>query len=57
MADDSVIDYVVVHELAHLIELNHSTRFWNIVQDVLPDYNKSRSQLRELQKKLSFENW
>ena len=38
MLDDSLIDYVVVHELAHLLELNHSADFWRIVESVLPDH-------------------
>ena len=38
MAPLPVIDYVVVHELAHLKELNHSKAFWALVKGVLPDY-------------------
>lgn len=41
-----VIDYVVVHELAHLREMNHSPRFWQHVQAVLPDYAERRSALK-----------
>ena len=37
------IEYVVVHELAHLKELNHSLRFWAIVQSVLPDWKQRRA--------------
>lgn len=43
----SVLDYVVVHELAHRRELNHSPRFWAIVRSVLPDYAERRKWLRE----------
>lgn len=43
----AVLDYVVVHELSHLREMNHSPRFWNTVQSVMPDYAKLRKQLKE----------
>lgn len=42
-----VINYVVVHELAHLLELNHSERFWNIVRVQLPNYLEAKEWLRE----------
>jgi predicted metal-dependent hydrolase len=57
MADDAVIDYVVIHELAHLYELNHSSRFWAIVQRVLPNYKEYREALKILQKRIGSENW
>lgn len=39
-APDIVIDYIIIHELAHLIEANHSHRFWKLVQNAMPDYRQ-----------------
>lgn len=42
-----VIDYVIIHELAHTVHHNHSKRFWNLVEKLLPDYKARRKQLRQ----------
>ena len=44
---EAVIDYVVVHELCHRIEMNHSKRFWDQVARVLPDYRSQKDWLRQ----------
>jgi len=41
------IDYVVVHELSHLKEMNHSPRFWATVQSVFPEFENARKTLRQ----------
>ena len=47
LAPLDVLDYVVVHELCHLHELNHSKRYWALVEDILPDYKIRRIWLKE----------
>lgn len=46
LAPEGVLDYVVVHELAHRREMNHSPRFWKIVADIMPEYQQYRDWLR-----------
>ena len=42
-----VIDYVIIHELAHLLELNHTPDFWNIVKIQMPRYEDGKQWLKE----------
>jgi len=47
LAPPRVLDYVIVHELCHLKEMNHSQRFWELVESILPDYKEQRKWLKE----------
>lgn len=47
LAPPRVLDYVVVHELCHRREMNHSKAFWNTVETILPDYKELRKWLRD----------
>jgi predicted metal-dependent hydrolase len=46
MAPDDIIDYLVVHELCHLMEANHSRRYWGLVEKHVPDWREKRDWLR-----------
>jgi predicted metal-dependent hydrolase len=42
-----LVDYVVAHEVAHLIEMNQSPRFWDIVEQLVPNHAVRRKELRQ----------
>ena len=44
---ERVMDYVVIHELAHRKEMNHSRNFWKVVEEAMPDYRKYKAWLKE----------
>lgn len=44
----NLVDYIIVHELCHLQEFNHSDRFWKLVEKTIPDYKQRRKMLRTL---------
>jgi hypothetical protein len=46
-APEQVADYICAHEVAHLVELNHSAKFWKIVEEFCPDYKDLRHWLRQ----------
>lgn len=45
--DVKYLDYVIVHELSHLIHANHSKEFWSVVEENMPDYKKYRKEMKE----------
>ncbi len=44
--NSKVIDYIIIHELCHLKEMNHSKKFWNLVEEIMPDYKIYKQQLK-----------
>ena len=44
---DAAVDYVVVHELAHIVHKNHGPQFWALVERYLPDWRQRRALLRD----------
>lgn len=52
MLSDRLSDYVIVHELCHRLELNHSAAFWKMVESQIPDYAERRKELRAVEKKI-----
>lgn len=46
LANTSIIDYVIVHELCHMVQKNHSDLFWNEVKKILPEYEQRKGWLR-----------
>jgi len=57
MAGEPEVDYIVIHELAHLKELNHGPQFWALVEKFLPEYETCKDRLNALQDQLRLENW
>lgn len=45
---ENLQDYIIIHELCHLKELNHSKKFWDLVATVCPDYKKHRKELKNI---------
>ena len=46
MLPPNLIDYVIIHELSHILELNHSPKFWAVVGSIMPTYKKQREMLK-----------
>ena len=51
-APPHIINYVTAHELAHLKEMNHSARFWAVVESIYPEYKKAEKELKQLSPRL-----
>ncbi|CBZ02224.1 predicted zinc-dependent protease, DUF45 family [Clostridium botulinum H04402 065] len=47
MAPLKILDYIVVHELCHLVHMNHSKDFWQLVESIIPDFKERRNWLKE----------
>lgn len=54
LADKNIIDYVIVHELAHTKQMNHSKLFWQEVKNIMPNYKEHRFWLKKYWNTLRF---
>ena len=45
--DIKYLDYVIIHELTHLVYADHSKSFWSVVEENMPDYKKYRKEMKE----------
>jgi len=57
MAEDDVIDYIIVHELAHMYKTGHSEEYWGLAECILRDYKERIVKLRALQERILGEDW
>ncbi|MEA2035071.1 MAG: M48 family metallopeptidase [Euryarchaeota archaeon] len=46
LAPMRILDYIVVHEMVHLVEKNHTPEFWEIIKAILPDYEERKEWLK-----------
>jgi len=47
MTPELIIDYIVIHELCHIVHMNHSKEFWDTVEKHMPDYKTARKWLKD----------
>jgi hypothetical protein len=52
MTPHECVDYVIVHELAHTRQMNHSKNFWAIVEEIMPDYKSHKKTLHAIEQDL-----
>ncbi len=57
MASRETLDYIIIHELCHMREFNHSKKFWAEIERYSPEYKAHRTYLRELSRQIKYEKW